>query len=50
MGRKTLLNADTRPRGAVLIRTFDDFGRWAYVRVDEVWLQITPDCHRPGPV
>jgi len=32
-----------------MIRTFDDFCLWTYVLVDEVWPQIAPHCHRPGP-
>lgn len=36
-GRKTVLDADSRPRGSpAMIRTFDDFCLWTYVLVDEV--------------
>lgn len=29
--------------------TFEDFCLWVYCLVDEVWTQIAPQCHRPGP-
>lgn len=32
-----------------MIRNVDDFCLWADVLVDEVWRQIAPHCHRPGP-
>lgn len=29
--------------------TFEDLSLWIYCLVDEVWQQIGPRCHRPGP-
>jgi hypothetical protein len=29
--------------------TFEDLCLWVYCVVDELWTQIAPHCHRPGP-
>jgi transposase len=32
-----------------MITSFDDFCTWMYVTVDDLWKQIAPLFHRPGP-
>ena len=32
-----------------MIRDFDEFSLWVYYLVDEIWQQIAPLFHRPGP-